>query len=502
MGGRAKAEARSEGRHRRSAARRRDGSRSHMVGTALVSGVLMAGGGAFFGLIPTFPDERVRTGSLERPVPAEVTLPRVAEALPVLPQVQPGDPRPGRAAELLLEEAARSQFLGDHFALRVEELGERTPLVRLGGRDQVTPASLVKLLTVTSALSKLGPQHRFETSVTRGATRRDLVLVGGGDPLLTDSPTADEGAAGEQLAGATLVELARATAQRFEGAGVRRLRLTYDSSLFSGPAVNPAWRSTYVEDSVVAPISALWSGEAPPTGRGGPASRRDDQVPDPARAAAQRFAALLRSNGLSVAPDVTAARASPTGALLARVESPPLDRIVEHVIAESDNEASEILLRQVALATGRPGSTAAGIAAVRQTLARLGLELTGVTIRDGSGLARSAALPLRTLLDVLQLAADPAHPELRSVVTSLPVAAFNGTLAYRFHNAPAGAGLVRAKTGTLSGVHGLAGLVSTRDGRTLAFAAVADAVPVRRSLAARAQLDRVAALLTRCGCAA
>jgi D-alanyl-D-alanine carboxypeptidase/D-alanyl-D-alanine-endopeptidase (penicillin-binding protein 4) len=74
-------------------------------------------------------------------------------------------------------------------------------------------------------------------------------------------------------------------------------------------------------------------------------------------------------------------------------------------------------------------------------------------------------------------------------------------LAYRFKNAPAGAGLVRAKTGTLTGVHGIAGLVSTRDGQTLAFAAVADAVPVRRSLAARAQLDRIAALLTRCGCA-
>lgn len=62
----------------------------------------------------------------------------------------------------------------------VEELGADSPLVRLGAPAEVTPASLVKLLVAVAALSELGPEHRFETSVVRGASRHDVVLVGGG----------------------------------------------------------------------------------------------------------------------------------------------------------------------------------------------------------------------------------------------------------------------------------------------------------------------------------
>ena len=97
---------------------------------------------------------------------------------------------------------------------------------------------------------------------------------------------------------------------------------------------------------------------------------------------------------------------------------------------------------------------------------------------------------------MLQTAASPDHPDLRTVVSTLPVAGFTGSLAYRFvDDARAGLGVVRAKTGTLTGVHGLAGLVVDRAGVPLVFAAVADQVPVPKTLAARAQLDRIAAAL-------
>ncbi len=89
------------------------------------------------------------------------------------------------------------------------------------------------------------------------------------------------------------------------------------------------------------------------------------------------------------------------------------------------------------------------------------------------------------------------------MVSTLPVAGFTGSLAYRFvDDAPAGLGLVRAKTGTLTeaGVHGLAGIVVTRRGTPLVFAAVADQVPLRKTLDARAQLDKLAARLTTCAC--
>jgi D-alanyl-D-alanine carboxypeptidase/D-alanyl-D-alanine-endopeptidase (penicillin-binding protein 4) len=87
-------------------------------------------------------------------------------------------------------------------------------------------------------------------------------------------------------------------------------------------------------------------------------------------------------------------------------------------------------------------------------------------------------------------------------VTGLPVAGFTGSLASRFVHDPAGRGTVRAKTGTLTGVDGLAGTVTTRDGALLGFVAVADRVRTGETLGARDALDRVAAALAGCACAA
>ena len=100
---------------------------------------------------------------------------------------------------------------------------------------------------------------------------------------------------------------------------------------------------------------------------------------------------------------------------------------------------------------------------MRQTLTGLGIDLQGAQIYDGSGLSRHDRLDAETLVDVLQLASAADHPELRSVVTGLPVAAYDGSLAYRFDRSP-GRGWVRAKTGTLTGTSALAGLVTDARG--------------------------------------
>ena len=88
------------------------------------------------------------------------------------------------------------------------------------------------------------------------------------------------------------------------------------------------------------------------------------------------------------------------------------------------------------------------------------------------------------------------RPELWHLLTGLPVAGFTGTLAARFlTNVVAGgegAGEVRAKTGTLTGVSTLAG-TATVDGRPVAFVVMAN--DVTDTLAARAALDRFAALV-------
>jgi D-alanyl-D-alanine carboxypeptidase/D-alanyl-D-alanine-endopeptidase (penicillin-binding protein 4) len=222
-------------------------------------------------------------------------------------------------------------------------------------------------------------------------------------------------------------------------------------------------------------------------------------VSDPAVAAVRRFAALLRKDGVDVTGRIVAALAPDDARQLASVSSAPLSEIVEHTLEVSDNEAAEVLLRQAALAAGRPGSFTAGVATVRATMRTLGVDLAGARIFDGSGLSRDDRLPIMSLVQVLQAAARPSEPDLRPVLTTLPVAGFNGSLAYRFASRAAGGlGIVRAKTGTLTGVHGLAGIAVTRTGEPIVFATLANAVPVRRTLAVRAQLDRIAAGLAGC----
>jgi D-alanyl-D-alanine carboxypeptidase/D-alanyl-D-alanine-endopeptidase (penicillin-binding protein 4) len=187
---------------------------------------------------------------------------------------------------------------------------------------------------------------------------------------------------------------------------------------------------------------------------------------------------------------------------LARVTSPPLSQIVEHTIATSDNEAAEVLARQTAIAAGEPASFEGGATAVLDVIAGLGVPTDGAQVYDGSGLSRDNRLDPDALTAVLEAASAPEHPELRSVVTGLPVAGFTGSLAYRFTQSrdELGRGSVRAKTGTLTGVSGLAGTVLDRTGTPLVFAFLADRIDPVDTLEARATLDAVTSALAACRC--
>lgn len=417
-------------------------------------------------------------------------------AAAVLEATDGGQPVSFPAVRRRLAKALALPGLRGHVGLAVSQLGALNGGLHMGAA-RVTPASTLKLLTTTAALASLGPQHRFKTSVVDGRTAGSIVLVGGGDPTLTDASLTPAAAAKAYPPSASLQRLAGAAADRLSRQGIRRVHLGYDASLFTGPAVNPRWPPTYVPQDVVSPISALWVDE----GRTDPGA--DARSLDPAREAAVAFRARLVAAGVTVTGQVTAQAAPRAAPSLAAVVSAPLDQIVEHILEASDNEGAEVLLRQVALADGRPGSSVAGVGAVRRALEGVGVSMSGAVFYDGSGLSRKDVLPVRLVLDVLETAASPDHPSLRPVVSGLAVAGFSGSLGYRFDrggDAREGLGYVRAKTGTLTGVHALAGLAVTRTGQVLAFVAVADAVPLALTLDARSDLDDLAAALTTCGC--
>ncbi|HZG97790.1 MAG TPA: D-alanyl-D-alanine carboxypeptidase/D-alanyl-D-alanine-endopeptidase [Nocardioidaceae bacterium] len=430
---------------------------------------------------------------------APVDLPTISvrEPQPVLSGLK-GDPVRARAVGArvapLLRDASVRGHVGVAVAdvesgeLRWDSIGDDL------ARETFVPASTLKLFTAVAALTVLEPDHRFDTSVVRtgGPRSGELVLVGGGDPLLRRHARSGFSPVDTHAEPASLTELAADTARELRADGVRKVRLAYDADLFTGPALNPTWPSSYVTDGVVTPISALWVSE----GRLGPYLRSTD----PARDAAEAFATSLQRAGVDVVGAVEPGSGD-GGRLVAQVRSAPLDQLVMHTLALSDNEAAEVLLRHLALGTQRPGSFAGGVAAMREVLTELGVPMAGVDLHDGSGLSRLNTVTLPAVLGVLQQAAAGAD-QLRAVATGLPVAAFDGTAAVRFLNgdARAGRGVVQAKTGTLTGVHGLAGTLVTRQGAAMTFVALTDRVPVSRTYDARDQLDRIVATLAACGC--
>ncbi|MCY0945028.1 D-alanyl-D-alanine carboxypeptidase/D-alanyl-D-alanine-endopeptidase [Streptomyces sp. H34-S5] len=410
-------------------------------------------------------------------------LPQPAPSAPgVLGAVGPGAVRGQAAAAPEGLGAALGPLLADRAlgtvrTASVVDTATGQVLYESGARDAMTPASTVKIATAVAALSALGPEHRIRTSVVRGAASGQIVLVGGGDPSLTARKKAPAGSGG------SLVALAADTAQALKAAGTASVSLGYDDSLYTGPARHPIGVNPNL-----ALVTALTADEGrPDESASGPVERSEDPSKDAARA----FAALLAERGITVTGEPARAKAPADAPPLAATLSTPLAGLVERMLTNSDNDIAEALARQTALASGQPAGFEGAEKAVAARLASLGVDTAGSRFADGSGLARADKVSAGLLTGLLAKAADPGRPELRPVLTGLPVAGFTGTLRARNAGSSPAAGLLRAKTGTLTGVNSLAGTVVDSSGRLLAFAFLTANSPAPEG--AEKALDKLAA---------
>ncbi|WP_406178551.1 D-alanyl-D-alanine carboxypeptidase/D-alanyl-D-alanine-endopeptidase [Streptomyces canus] len=385
----------------------------------------------------------------------------------------------GQALATVLGPLLGNTALGTRHTAAVVDVATGKRLYGVGAGTALTPASTTKIATAVAALSALGADHRLVTRAALEADTKELVLVGGGDPTLT--ARADAGG------WASLRELAEETATALKKRGLTTVTLSYDKTLYAGSEIHPIG----VNDNL-APVSALMADEGRTDGTAsGPAPR----TTDPAADATRTFARFLSDHGIrttSPGPSKATGRAEN----LAEVLSPPLSALVERMLTNSDNDIAEALARQTAVADGQRADFAGGGRAIRAQLKKLRLPLAGADFHDGSGLDRADRLTAGLLTSLLVKAGDPAHPDLRPVLTGLPVAGFTGTLTSRYTDGAAG--VVRAKTGTLTGVNTLAGTVVDQDGRLLAFAFLTS--DTTDPGAAQSALDRTASALAACGC--
>lgn len=424
-----------------------------------------------------------------RPTPSG---PAPQTAQPVLPALSDQAPAPtsaglGRVVGPLLADRA----LGPNVSAAVVDARSGELLL---GRDVDrghVPASTTKLLTATAVLSTVGGDTRLSTRVVQGLTPDEVVLVGGGDVLLGTGESQQEQTAGH----AGLATLAAQVAAVLGREGRREVAVGFDDSLFEGPSVSPTWDPGDLAHGYTGRVTALGlARDHPRTGHPGPV--------DPSLATAQAFVQALRRQGVTVTGAPARTRATADARVLGEVQSASVASITELALTDSDNLLAEVLARLTARTMQRPTTFDDSALAVLDAVRALGVDVGSTHIVDGSGLGHGSTVPARVIADLLVLAAGDQHPSLRPILVGLPIAGLTGTLADRFtgvrtHRA---AGLVRAKTGTLTGVGALAGLTVDADGRLLVLVLMADEVPRTGTLAAREAFDRVAVALTACGC--
>ncbi|HJO23321.1 MAG: D-alanyl-D-alanine carboxypeptidase/D-alanyl-D-alanine-endopeptidase [Myxococcota bacterium] len=448
---------------------------------------------------------------------AALALVCVLGVMPARGEEIPGEPVRGAPALVKRLDAALA-----HPSLRGSQIAALVVDAETGGvlyahdpDRALVPASNVKILTGVAVLAALGPAHRFATEVlanrvpdAEGAVDT-LYVRGGGDPALTSE------------------ELWRLAADLRRG-GLRKVReaLVVDASLFDDERWHPSWGPVSAR-AYHAPIAGLTVNYAAFAARVVPGARPGDAVEvtldpavdglrvvnrvrtvqrgaehekldferrraegfeevlvsgmlraggepvtlyrsvlDPVAYAASVLRLQLEANGVEVASAGGRGTIPEDAVALLRFEGRPLGEVVRLFMKYSNNAIGEGLVKALAARAGKvPATWPAGIAAVRDELARLGVGVEPITLVDGSGLSYANRVSPRVLVEALRLAAGAFRfgPEF---VSSLPIAAADGTLEERFEGS---AGAVRAKTGNLTRVTALSGYVRRADGRTAIF---------------------------------
>lgn len=403
----------------------------------------------------------------------------------------------------------------------------------IDSQQPMIPASLLKIVTSAAALDLLGPEKRFITfvegrgDVADGMLSGTLRLRGGGDPGFGPRFQRDRTATTavfkqladdlkergiKRITGDLIVDDSLFEGRRFGLGWPRRERAEWYCAEVS--ALN--FNDNTIDIEMKAAKKAGGKTEArisPPTayanfvnnvrtvdrerrpedmgvrfyrsdsgkeivGRGilvqGSTKTEYAAVADPAVYSGAVFVETMEKEGIKFDGRVRRARENEPNAEmpwteLTRQYSAPLSGLLPVVLTISQNLYAEVLLRHVALASEKPATFEGGAAALNDWIRKKNFYSSGFGVSDGSGLSRADRVAPRTLGDVLaHVAAGPNAALFRS---SLASPGDSGSLNKRFTIAERNElrGRLRAKTGYIDGVHGLAGYLRGEKGGEYIF---------------------------------
>ncbi len=428
------------------------------------------------------------------------------------------------------------QFANAHWGILIVDPMRGDTLYSHNAGKLFMPASNMKILTSASALTRFGPDYRYATTfaarghVSSGTLAGDLVVIGRGDPSVSD-----------HVLGDAMLPL-RAIADSIVARGITHIagRVVAGGDAFPGSVFGYGWTYEDFEDSYSAPIDELLfnegfsvlhvrggarAGDSVSVQVGparafprvhnlartveatvdGPARRRSralrarkDSVTwdvvlegeigvgdttsievthhDPDQAYVAAVAEALRDKGVTIDEAVTDTLVRLD--TLAVLSSPPLGDILKALMKPSQNQIAEMLFRTLALEATGSGRTDSASAVVQRQIDEWGVVPSEAVIRDGSGLSRYDYISPRTVVRILD--AMRRSKSFTTYYDALPIAGVDGTIRNRMKGTPA-EGNLHAKTGSVALSRSLSGYVTTASGRMLIFSFLSNnwTVPVR-----------------------
>jgi serine-type D-Ala-D-Ala carboxypeptidase/endopeptidase (penicillin-binding protein 4) len=429
------------------------------------------------------------------------------------------------------QEKAFKVFLSDssmrhaEISLRLIDADSNKTLFEYNPDRSLIPASVMKLITTSSALELLGPDYTFKTSIgytgklnkRSGVLKGDIIIKGGGDPALGSEAFSDHYSGFEDR-----------WTDEIRKAGIRKIRgkVITDDSYFDYQPVPAKWLWEDIGNYYGAGVYGLSvydniceihfrtssdsvhiiTGFSPAECKNGLSdwlivSGADDEgyvfaapystkgwmagtipeneddfvlkasIPDPPMLMARIIDSRLRSAGIKISGEPVTVRTEPLpdGSFIAVSEliSPPLKDIIIVLNHESVNLYAEHLIKELGKVFKSSGSTSCGLEAVKEFLDSTGVGSDGLFMEDGSGLSHLNAVTAREITEMLIYMKNKGH-SFNEFFASLPEAGKEGTLKNYFKD-PLFDSRMRAKSGSMTRVRSYAGYIRTMSGRDLAF---------------------------------
>jgi len=400
------------------------------------------------------------------------------------------------------------------FSLYVHEIGEANPAIAVSADVPRLPASTIKLLTTLAALEELGPAWRWKTEVyvtqpvRDGHLAGDLYIKGYGDPYLVIEHfwrflrgLRAEGL--ETIDGDLILDQSYFASEAgdpadFDNQPLRAYNVLPAALLVNFQAVNfrfipqsSASRVEIIADPLLANVivdNRMVLSDAPCRGWAHKLGMKLRQsadstrvifsgrydadcgshelfrvVSEPAPYILGLFRSLWTQQGGRFQGGVREGTVPADSSLYYTAWSLPLGDVIRSVNKFSNNVMTrQLLLTLGAEQAGSPGTTEKGIHAVREWLKRRKLFFPELVLENGAGLSRTETITARHMAQVLL--AGWQSPYMPEYISSLALAAMDGTLRRRFSNAEF-EGQMHLKTGSLRDVRSVGGYVLDRAGR-------------------------------------